>query len=46
MNNISEYLTINDSNITIYSLVEQILEFFNKMKNLQECIVKKISGTN
>ena len=46
MNNISEYLKINDNNITIYSLAEQMLEFFNKMKNLQECIVKKISGTN
>ena len=46
MNNISEYLTFNDNNITIYNLAEQMLEFFNKMTNLQESIVKKVSGTN
>ena len=28
------------------SLAEQIIDLFNKMENLQECIVKKIEGTN
>ena len=36
----------NNNNINIYILAEEVLEFFNKMKNLQECIVKKMSGTN
>ena len=36
----------NTNNITIDALAEEVLEFFNKMKNLQECIVKKISGIN
>ena len=47
-NKISEDITLNENNtnITIFGLAEQVMEFFNKMKNLQECIVKKISGTN
>jgi len=47
-NNISENMIFNENtnNITIYVLSEEVLEFFNKMKNLQECIVKKISGIN
>ena len=47
MNNISENLfNEENNNITIFVLAEEVLEFFNKMKNLQECIVKKVSGTN
>ena len=47
-NNASENLIVkeNNNNITIYNLAEQVMEFFNKMKNLQESIVKKISGIN
>ena len=47
-NNITENMIFNENanNITIYILSEEVLEFFNKMKNLQECIVKKISGIN
>ena len=47
-NNISENLMFNDNNnnINIFVLAGEVLEFFNKMKNLQECIVKKVPGTN
>ena len=47
-NNISENMIFNENtnNITIYVISEKVLEFFDKMKNLQECIVKKISGIN
>jgi len=45
--NIFENNIFNENNnIDIFILAEEVLEFFNKMKNLQECIVKKISGTN
>ena len=48
LNNITGNIILNDNinNITIFTLAEQVLDFFNKMKNLQESIVKKISGTN
>jgi len=36
----------NYKNINIVTFAEQVLEFFNKMKNLQESIVKKVEGTN
>ena len=36
----------NYKNINIVTFAEQVLEFFNKMKNLQESIIKKIEGTN
>ena len=47
-NNISENKIFNENieNINIFLLAEEVMEFFNKMKNLQECIVKKMSGTN
>ena len=47
-NNISENKIFHENidNITIFLLAEEVMEFFNKMKNLQECIVKKMSGTN
>ena len=37
---------INLNNIDIFTFGEKVLEFFNKMKNLQESIVKKLEGTN
>ena len=36
----------NYKNINIVNFAEQVLEFFNKMKKLQESIVKKREGTN
>ena len=47
-NNISSNLILNEdiNNINIYILAEKVVEFFNRMKKLQESIVKKISGTN
>ena len=36
----------NYSNININTFAEQVLEFFNKMKTLQESIIKKLEGTN
>ena len=45
--NISSNLINEDfNNINIYILAEEVMEFFNKMKKLQESIVKKTSGTN
>ena len=43
LNNITGNIILNDNinNITIFTLAEQVLDFFNKMKNLQESIVKK-----
>ena len=46
LDNISGNLNENINNLNIFTLSEQVLEFFNKMKNLQESIVKKISGIN
>ena len=44
------YDTIDEKNIfdniNIISFAQYVLEFFNKMKNLQECIIKKIEGIN
>ena len=37
---------INFNNIDIFTFAEKVLDFFNKMKNLQESIVKKLEGTN
>ena len=45
-NNYKEYNDNIYKNINLTSLAEQIIDLFNKMKNLQECIVKKIEGTN
>ena len=47
-NEISENINLNENNdnISIFVLAEEVIEFFNKMKNLQECIVKKSSGIN
>ena len=39
-------LNINNTNIDIYSLSNEVMEFFNKMKNLQDSIVKKKKGVN
>ena len=36
----------NFKNININTFAEQVLEFFNKMKTLQESIIKKLDGTN
>ena len=36
--------SINNINIDIYSLSFEVMEFFNKMKNLQDSIVKKKKG--
>ena len=45
--NIDENAIFNDSKIiNIFVLAEEVLEFFNKMKNLQESIIKKVPGTN
>jgi hypothetical protein len=36
----------NFKNINIVTFAIQVSEFFNKMKNLQESIIKKLEGTN
>ena len=45
-NNYKDYNDYNYKNINLISFAEQIIDLFNKMKNLQESIVKRIEGTN
>ena len=45
-NNNKDYNENNYKNINLISFAEQTIDLFNKMKNLQESIVKKIEGTN
>jgi len=45
-NNNKDYNENNYKNINLISFAEQTIDLFNKMKNLQESIVKRIEGTN
>ena len=45
-NNNKHYNENNYQNINLISFAEQTIDLFNKMKNLQESIVKRIEGTN